>query len=842
MPPSQGFLTLTCFQSSRGMDTVSRKRPASPVATEAPTAKKRALNSVSGSPSTPPNAELPDENERDPQAETLETFRKQALFKRMRQHERERKRAEGRVAELEQRKRTLQASLSAIENCWNHTVDQLQTIAKVDSLQQHIPSDIIDLRALIEREASKATGMPKNEFRDALRADGVKTQNLVSAFVAMVPPRPTPDAQEMAQRLQLVTAEATSLRSQLHAVCADYTDVRDQLDRYKELLARAETQGDGARFESLKRKEDKSMRHEEIKAEGGSSHQTPEPLVQSTPHINGTSEDYSAEIALLRSQAEKREEEITRLAEQKAEISAELCAKNAKIDSFSEEYIWVHPTYKALLEEVSSLRETSEALQRAQKAAQQSSEQRLKELQSLIDEQRALFDTLTREHDERIKAKNQQIAKAKDQREAALKDLAIAKAGEASRSSLREKMETRMVSLEDRIASLLLETKRLKLQLGAQYGQDDYLSFMLSKPDESVSLIDDLRSKLSMAQTRVSALESAFSKLEDSASDVAMHMRAEAAARQECVQLRRRLAEFQSLFGEQATADVAKLSAIVKEKEQTIKSMRLAQQQEAAVSNDLYDELARMSSAWEILDRESKTRQDETATWESKVNKLSVEKAKAEQKFFAAMREKEAIDAERKAVLKNATKDAAIIAKFTEQEKLLRDAAAPMRLAIAGYQQQRDFYEGRLSAKESALHQKTVSLELLQKQIQGLESALNAAERETEANLQRSRKFEDELAQLQQSTSQEIARLKQASSVSSATTQREEELKNEVAGLMSILRCSTCNQDFKSHVLLKCMHTFCKSCIDARLTTRQRKCPACNMKFQDSDVQALYFQ
>jgi len=56
-----------------------------------------------------------------------------------------------------------------------------------------------------------------------------------------------------------------------------------------------------------------------------------------------------------------------------------------------------------------------------------------------------------KEHDERIKAKNQQIAKAKDQREAALKDLAIAKAGESSKSSLRETMQTRMTSLEARI-------------------------------------------------------------------------------------------------------------------------------------------------------------------------------------------------------------------------------------------------------------------------------------------------------------------------------------------------------------------------------------------------------
>ena len=56
-----------------------------------------------------------------------------------------------------------------------------------------------------------------------------------------------------------------------------------------------------------------------------------------------------------------------------------------------------------------------------------------------------------KEHDERIKAKNQQIAKAKDQREAALKDLAMARAGESSKSSQRETMQTRMASLEARI-------------------------------------------------------------------------------------------------------------------------------------------------------------------------------------------------------------------------------------------------------------------------------------------------------------------------------------------------------------------------------------------------------
>jgi hypothetical protein len=35
---------------------------------------------------------------------------------------------------------------------------------------------------------------------------------------------------------------------------------------------------------------------------------------------------------------------------------------------------------------------------------------------------------------------------------------------------------------------------------------------------------------------------------------------------------------------------------------------------------------------------------------------------------------------------------------------------------------------------------------------------------------------------------------------------------------------------------------FCKSCIDMRISTRQRKCPACNLGFAQSEVQQLYFQ
>ena len=56
-----------------------------------------------------------------------------------------------------------------------------------------------------------------------------------------------------------------------------------------------------------------------------------------------------------------------------------------------------------------------------------------------------------------------------------------------------------------------------------------------------------------------------------------------------------------------------------------------------------------------------------------------------------------------------------------------------------------------------------------------------------------------------------------------------------------MLKCSSCQQRFKSHAITRCFHLFCKECIDARLETRQRKCPSCSIGFGQADVQQIYF-
>lgn len=65
--------------------------------------------------------------------------------------------------------------------------------------------------------------------------------------------------------------------------------------------------------------------------------------------------------------------------------------------------------------------------------------------------------------------------------------------------------------------------------------------------------------------------------------------------------------------------------------------------------------------------------------------------------------------------------------------------------------------------------------------------------------------------------------------------------KTQSCSFQKMLKCNSCKQRFKSHIITRCMHLFCGECLDARIETRQRKCPTCSMGFGVGDVASVYF-
>ena len=54
------------------------------------------------------------------------------------------------------------------------------------------------------------------------------------------------------------------------------------------------------------------------------------------------------------------------------------------------------------------------------------------------------------------------------------------------------------------------------------------------------------------------------------------------------------------------------------------------------------------------------------------------------------------------------------------------------------------------------------------------------------------------------------------------------------------VKCSLCLRNDKDAIISKCMHAFCRDCIQKRLDVRNRKCPACALQFDYQSVKDLF--
>ena len=69
----------------------------------------------------------------------------------------------------------------------------------------------------------------------------------------------------------------------------------------------------------------------------------------------------------------------------------------------------------------------------------------------------------------------------------------------------------------------------------------------------------------------------------------------------------------------------------------------------------------------------------------------------------------------------------------------------------------------------------------------------------------------------------------------------DETTRSMIRDLREKIACNVCNDREKTTCLTRCMHVFCRECVDQVIETRSRKCPACHKPFGASDVKEIYF-
>jgi E3 ubiquitin-protein ligase BRE1 len=67
-----------------------------------------------------------------------------------------------------------------------------------------------------------------------------------------------------------------------------------------------------------------------------------------------------------------------------------------------------------------------------------------------------------------------------------------------------------------------------------------------------------------------------------------------------------------------------------------------------------------------------------------------------------------------------------------------------------------------------------------------------------------------------------------------------EQLQTQVSVLKNRLACPVCHYRDKECIIIRCRHMHCKQCVDERVSNRSRKCPTCNVKFAENEVETIF--
>ncbi|EJD35307.1 hypothetical protein AURDEDRAFT_188795 [Auricularia subglabra TFB-10046 SS5] len=821
----------------------SRKRPGSPA--EDPTAsKKRALMSATGAPVHVNGVD--DTEQAEPSEDSnLELFRKEAIYRRMRHYAREHERGRRRIEQLEAARETYQASMLAIETCWNQLISEIRALVTLDdnksSARVKLPKVTSDVPA----------------YESALKAKSSETKSLVNAFVDRAGSHPVDTTTLQAARRE-AESEALRLQSECELLRAQIEDANEQMDKMRNDLESADN-----RVERLKRESSRapptqpgSVRAPDEEQPDVKPKMEPSPSPAAAPNGHIVEFDIakieSAQVETCMAMVRERDKEIDRL---KNEVySLENGTERLKEDLVKS---------REACSKLDVRLQDALLLDAIDEKVKELSEQRVKEANTLranaerelemVYQARSQFEDGVRnsvaaqadEYKTQLDRNAEDTTRLRHQRDVAQSELAERKAALADKFASIREYRALAEARQERIDSLQSEVQRLQARIAAHAGDEDLFAFFTNEANVQTPYVEDLRKRLQDAEDKLKAQQEVLDVHAEVGTPNYDYLQAELQARQLAEELKRRLAKFEATYGQQAletaAPDVQALAQTLEEKEKALAASELLRKQEAEALNALYADVDRLSASWETMERQFRSKVYELAGMEEKLQRLTVEKCKADNKYFATMRVKDLAEMEVKSLKTTADRQAAHIALLEDNIAAWQNLPKKHEELATQFAKAKEAYEKRIKT----LEERNTRFETTQHENNTAKAKAEARTKVLEGENQSLRSQSERLkVQLDGSKSQvkQLAEKLEQMKRSVASAAGAEDIQKQLDRSMSALKCSTCKQNFREQVLVKCGHTFCKGCIDSRLSTRQRKCPACNLPFAQSDVLPMFLQ
>lgn len=250
------------------------------------------------------------------------------------------------------------------------------------------------------------------------------------------------------------------------------------------------------------------------------------------------------------------------------------------------------------------------------------------------------------------------------------------------------------------------------------------------------------------------------------------------------------------------------------------------------------EEIKEIEQVFEKTRESSLVKLNSAAEQESLNKKLTIEKTKADQKYFASMRLKDSLVSENRILKAQVSKSQELINKLGEAEKKYLEKIEALTTSVTEYK----------TIKESSIKENMK----LRESVSGLDIKCNALERNLDSlkssysdKTERLNDSEHQLSEKTNSLSKLQHKLQSTDLLlkkykSNNTTSILQEDEKQLEALRSIAKCSVCSKNWKDTVITACGHVFCQKCVQERLAARLRRCPTCNKGFSANDMLGIH--
>ena len=254
--------------------------------------------------------------------------------------------------------------------------------------------------------------------------------------------------------------------------------------------------------------------------------------------------------------------------------------------------------------------------------------------------------------------------------------------------------------------------------------------------------------------------------------------------------------------------------------------------------NMLNSEIKEIEQAFQETRENSLSKLMSVTDQENLVKKLTIEKTKADQKYFASMRLKDSLSSENKILKTQINKSQELVSKLNDLEKSYLDKIEILTKS------NNDFKIIRQSAlqENSKLQESYRAIEVrkasLEKELSSMKDKYSDKVQENTSFTQEINEKNLMIGKLEHKLKSTESLLKKYKTNNTSSILQEDE--RQLEALRSIAKCSVCSKNWKDTAITVCGHVFCLGCTQERLAARLRRCPTCNKGFSANDLLSIH--